>query len=104
MKSIFGKFIPGLALRRSKLWRLYKDGEDRLEKEFDVVKIIKSIRNLKIITKATIMNHFMRTKVKNDGNNVIEIDSDYADPDESPPNDFYSDDVSSAEDVPEITD
>ena len=40
LTSKFGKYVPGLVERRSKLWRLYKDGEDRLEKEFDIVKII----------------------------------------------------------------
>ena len=34
--------------RENRLWRLYEDGQERLEKEFDVVKIIRSIRNLKI--------------------------------------------------------
>lgn len=103
LTTTIGKYIPGLVLRKNKLWRLYKDGEDRLEKEFDMVKIIQGIRNLKIITKATIMDRFIRTKVKNDGNNLINIDSDGADPDESPPGDFYSDGVSE-DDGTEITD
>ena len=85
LTSSFGNYIPGLVLRKSKLWRLYADGEQRLDKEFDIVKIIKGIRNLKIITKATIMSRFLATKVKNDGNNIIDIDSDgAADSDETP--------------------
>ena len=34
--------------RENKLWRLYEDGQGRLEKEFDLVKIIRSLRNIKI--------------------------------------------------------
>ena len=37
--------------RDNKLWRLYDDGQKRMEKEFDVVKIIKTIRNIKIFLK-----------------------------------------------------
>jgi len=37
--------------RESKLWRLYEDGQERMDKEFDIVKIIKNIRNLKILLK-----------------------------------------------------
>ena len=96
LTSSFGSYIPGLVLRRSKLWRLYADGEQRLDKEFDIVKIIKSIRNLKIISKATIMSKFIATKVKNDGNNIIDIDSDGADVDDTPLemyNEDYSDEI-----------
>lgn len=60
---MFGKFTPGLALRKSRLWRLYFDGFERLEKEFDVIKIIKGIRDVKIITKDTIMDKFTKVKV-----------------------------------------
>lgn len=91
LTSSFGKYIPCLVLRKSKLWRLYSDGEKRLDKEFDIVKIIQGIRNLKIITKATIMSKFLSTKVKNDGNNIIDIDSDGADADDTP-SDYYNDD------------
>ena len=37
--------------RDKKIWRLYDDGQKRMEKEFDVVKIIKSLRNIKIFLK-----------------------------------------------------
>ncbi len=33
---------------QSKLWRLYKLGEARIEEEFDITKVIKTTRNFKI--------------------------------------------------------
>ena len=37
--------------KKSKLWRLFTQGQERIEKEFDLVKIIVSLRNLKILSK-----------------------------------------------------
>ena len=62
---------------------MYEDGFGRIEKEFDIVKIIKGLRDIKIITKEVLMDKVTKVKVQNDGNNVINIDSEGADPDES---------------------
>ena len=42
--------------RDNSLWRLYEDGQKRMEKEFDIVKIIRSIRNMKFFLKSTTMD------------------------------------------------
>ena len=54
------------------------------------------------------MDRFIKTKVKNDGNNVINIDSDsdgadISDTSDTPPGQYYSDE-GSVDDGEEITD
>jgi len=50
-----------------------------MEKEFDIVKIIKGLRNLKILTKKKFLkDKKLKIEVANVGDNVIEIDSDDA--------------------------
>ena len=50
-----------------------------MEKEFDIVKIIKGLRNLKILTKKKFLkDKKLKIEVENVGDNVIEIDSDDA--------------------------
>ena len=39
-----------------RLQRLYEEGVDRIEKEFDIVKIVSSLRNLKVYMKNKFMD------------------------------------------------
>ena len=63
VQNTFGGYISCLNISEDKLQRLYLLGQDRLEKECDIVKIIQGIRNLKIISKNTIMDKFTKVKV-----------------------------------------
>ena len=61
----------------NKLWRLYTNGRERIDKEFDIVKIIKALRNLKILLKRQFEQDWkLRMDVNNVGKNVINIDSE----------------------------
>ena len=61
----------------NKLWRLYTQGQERIEKEFDIVKIIKALRNMKILLKREFeRDQKLKIDVNNVGKNVINIDSD----------------------------
>lgn len=52
-------------------------GGDKIEREFDAVKIIKRIRNFKIMLKeAEIISDHVKTLAKNTSLNVIDLDSD----------------------------
>ena len=46
-----------------------------MNKEFDVLHLIKSVRNLKIFMKNTLMYEKTKFYVKNSGMNVIDMDS-----------------------------
>ena len=63
--------------RCSKLWRMYETGEDRLEKELNIVKIIKNLRNLTIWQKHHVLSSDaqLRNLIENSRKNVIEIDT-----------------------------
>ena len=69
MCSCFGK-----PPKTDKLWRLYKQGSERIEKEFDITKIIKTTRNLKTFMKARLINEKMTVELEHSSKNVIEID------------------------------
>ena len=59
----------------NKLWRLYTQGQERMEKEFDVVKIIRSVRNVKTFVSSSLMNLQDKVSVDNGHKNVIDIDA-----------------------------
>lgn len=61
--------------KKNRLWRLYTEGQDRIEKEFDLVKIIKSIRNIKVIMKHKLMNEKLKLEVKHSEKSVIDVES-----------------------------
>ena len=44
--------------REEQMWRLYEDGVERIGKEFDVIKVIKTVRNAKL----AISNYLRRTQ------------------------------------------
>ena len=58
---------------KNKLWKLYSIGNSRIEKEFDIVKILTSIRNMKIMMKKD-MDQVQRYKIFNSSKNAIELD------------------------------
>ena len=60
-----------------KLYRLMKLGEERIEKELDIVKLVNSYRNLLILMKdKNMMDPQIKLRINNLGANVIDIDSD----------------------------
>lgn len=63
-----------IQIRQYKLWRLYDTGMDKIEKDLDIIKIVKAIRNLKIFYKSRV-SKADRVLVKNHGDNVIDIDT-----------------------------
>ena len=49
--ALFSCFENCCKYKDNKLWILFTEGQERIEKEFDLVKIITSLRNLKILSK-----------------------------------------------------
>ena len=84
-ENIFGDFCCGIFLceccqsnpKRSKLAKLYDTCQDKIDAELDVVKIIKNLKKLRIITKNHILNDpAMRHEIEHDEKNLINLDSD----------------------------
>lgn len=62
---------------KDKLYRLLEQGEERIEKEFDVIKHIKSFRNLMILMKeSNMLDDRLKLRIANLGANVIDLDND----------------------------
>jgi len=56
--SPFGFLIPSFMWKKKKkLLKMLHDGKKRVEKELDIVKIMKSIRNVKILMKNSLLSH-----------------------------------------------
>ena len=71
--NIFKDCYP--TINDNKLWRLFRQGQGRIDREFDIVKIIKNLRNIRIYMR---QNHFdPKTKIliANQRKNLIDIDS-----------------------------
>jgi hypothetical protein len=56
--------------------RLFRRGEELIDKEMDMVKIIKAIRNLKVVLKSRLIDKATMFQIKNSGKNIINIDKE----------------------------
>ena len=57
MARILGCFFPKSCFsRRDMFLKLYERGQDRIDTELDVVKMMKSLRDIKILLKSSIMD------------------------------------------------
>ena len=74
--SIYGNFCFCLKVDK-KLKRLYHEGCDRIEKEFDIVKIVSSLRNMKVFLKNKLIEPKVLFEVKHSEKNVINIDHSF---------------------------
>ena len=58
--------------------KLYDRGKNRIEGELDIVKIIKSIRNMKILMKNSFMNEEVIHQIYHSKKNLINIDESFS--------------------------
>ena len=72
--NVFSCFAGMFRFKRYKLWRLYEQGSDRIEKEFDLVKILTTLRNLKILSKKQLSPETL-LEMKTHSKNAIDLDS-----------------------------
>ena len=61
--------------KKEKFQKLYDIGEDKLSTELDIVKILKTLRDMKILLKGTLMNDpETKFQVKHAPKNIINLD------------------------------
>ena len=60
--------------KQNKLWRLLKFGEERINHEFNLMKLIRTVRNMKLFLKKEFMNPKKQFIIENSDYNVIDID------------------------------
>ena len=61
---------------QSRLQKLFEEGNDRLEKEFNMVKLIRNLRNIKILMKNSFMSEKIKYEIKHSDFNLINLSSD----------------------------
>ena len=60
--------------KRDMFIKLYEKGQERIESELDIVKIIRSIRNMKVLLKNSFMDEEIKYKILHSKKNLINID------------------------------
>ena len=63
-------------IKKDKIWKLYSLGADRLEKEFDMARIIKNTRRLNVFFKGKLMDERLRVEIDNSDKVIIDIDTE----------------------------
>ena len=61
---------------KGKLWKLYDQGQERLEKELDIARLIVKVRNLHSFFKKKMMTERTKVEIGNSYKTVIDLDSD----------------------------
>ena len=59
----------------SKLTKLYETGESKIEKELDIIWIMSTLRNMKIILRNSMMSDEVLEQMKHTKKNLINLDS-----------------------------
>ena len=58
------------------LWRVYKFGQERMNREFNLIKLIRTVRNMKIFIKKELMSDKQKIMIQNSEYNLIDIDDE----------------------------
>ena len=73
---MLGCFFPSkIFQKREKLLKLYYIAEERINKEMNMVKLIKGLRNIKILMKNSMMSKDVRFQLEHVDKNVINLDT-----------------------------
>ena len=61
--------------KRDKFLKLYEKGQDRIDSELDIVKIMRSLRNLKILMRHSFMDEEVKYQISHARKNLLNIDT-----------------------------
>ena len=61
--------------KRKKLQNLFDEASERIEKQFDVVKIVKGLREVKILMENSFMTDDIKKQLKHDKKIIIDLSS-----------------------------
>merc|ERR1712224_205510 len=64
---------------RKKMTKLYEKSSERIDKELDIVVLMKRVRNMKILLKSSMLDEKTKYKIAHKGKNVIDLSSDHVD-------------------------
>lgn len=76
MHRLFDCLLCCSPCTNSKLWKLYNKGQERIEKQLDIVKIVQRLNHMKIITNRLVENGTIKIhELYANNKNIIYIDS-----------------------------
>ena len=75
-------FRPGLWDKKEKFQKMYQTTQDRLETELNIVKIIRSLRDIKILMKNSLMTPELKQMIRHTDKNLIDLDDTASSADE----------------------
>ena len=71
---MFGScFSDCLWWKKSRLETLYEKGQEKIEKELDIVKLVKNLRYMKILLRSSLMSKKMKFDIMHAQKNLIEL-------------------------------
>ena len=74
--SPLGFLIPSfLCKKKKRLLKMIHDGKKRIEKELDILKIMKSIRNVKILMKNSLLSPDVKFQIAHADKNLIDLEA-----------------------------
>ena len=75
---MFGGYFPQWCFggeKRQKLMKLFDMAEERLEKEMNMVKMIKGLRTIKILMKNSLLSKEIQDQISHTDKNIINLDT-----------------------------
>lgn len=73
--------------KRKKLEKMYDEVEERITKELDVVKLIKSVNDSKLAMKASLMDPDLKFQITHSYKNIVDLDRETSDDEDEEPDD-----------------
>lgn len=74
--------------KRDKLQRLYTFSEDRIQKELDLIKVVRNMKSFKILLKNFLMTDKVKFEITHSIKNILDIDTDSDEEEQDPIDDI----------------
>ena len=86
-----GCFFPSFCWKKkSQFQKLYKMTHDRMENQLNIIKIVRNVRNLKMISKFSLLTPKLKQQLTHAEKNLIDLDEGESNPDENSDNPYDS--------------
>ena len=76
---MLGYFWCGCWSKRKKMQKMFDEGTEKMEDHLDIVKIVKSLKKLKIVMENSFMTEDVKKQIKHSEKNLIYLSSDNED-------------------------
>lgn len=75
LSNRLGRFFPSFIWpKKSQFQKLYNKTRDKIERQLNIIKLIKNVRNQKVISKNSILTDMLKQQLKHCEKNVIDLE------------------------------